>query len=87
MKLLRFEPSKTKHKKYDAILLNEQTKRTKRVPFGDTRYEQYKDQTGLGKFTHKNHLDKQRRQAYHKRHASDKKNKFSAGYFAAKYLW
>lgn len=87
MKFLRFEVSKTKNKKYDAILLNEETKREKRVPFGDKRYEQYKDSTGLGKYSHKDHLDKERRKAYHQRHASDKGKKYSAGYFAAKYLW
>jgi hypothetical protein len=47
-KLKGFEKSKTKNKKYDAILVHKQTGREKRVPFGDNRYSHYKDTTGLG---------------------------------------
>lgn len=81
-----FEKSKTKNKKYDAILVHKQTKREKRVPFGDSRYDQYKDRA-LGHYKSKDHLDKKRRDAYRRRHSGELNNKFSSGYFAWKYLW
>ena len=37
-KLIGFDKSKRKNKKYDAILLNKQTKKTIRIPFGDTSW-------------------------------------------------
>ena len=46
--LLKFARSKTRGKKYDAILRNKRTLREKRVPFGAIGYEQYRDSTGLG---------------------------------------
>lgn len=81
-----FEKSKTKHKKYDAILVHKKTKREKRVPFGDIRYEQYKDRA-LGLYKNKDHLDTKRRAAYRQRHSGELDDKFSSGYFAWKYLW
>tara|TARA_A100001015_G_C14678647_1_gene589810 strand:- start:66 stop:293 length:228 start_codon:yes stop_codon:yes gene_type:complete len=37
--------------------------------FGDSRYEQYKDSTGLGIYSHLDHMDKTRRSNYYKRHS------------------
>ena len=68
-----FEKSHLTGKKYNAILKNKTTGRLLRVPFGVRGYEQFKDRTGLGKFSSLNHLDKQRRQNYIKRHSKDKK--------------
>jgi tetrahydromethanopterin S-methyltransferase subunit E len=76
-------PSTRKHKKYMAVFLLE-TKRT--VHFGDNRYQQYKDSTGLGKYTHLNHGDAVRRHRYYQRHGKNAL-KYSAKYFSHKYLW
>lgn len=81
-----FQRSRTKHKKYDAILVHKKTKREKRVPFGDVRYEHYKDRA-LGLYKNKDHLDPKRRSAYRRRHTGELNQKFSSGYFAWKYLW
>lgn len=86
-KFVEFEKSTNKNKKYDAILLNKQTNRYKRVPFGAKDYEQYFDATGLGLYSHKNHNDKHRRALYRKRHKGEEKNKFSSGWFSWYYLW
>lgn len=55
--MIKFIKSPRKNKKYRAILPNNKT-----VDFGDSRYQQYKDTTGLGLYTNKDHLDKERRQ-------------------------
>ena len=60
-KLLGYRKSKTTHKKYDAILENRKTKKLKYVPFGDNRYENYHDLTGLNLYPHLLHGDKKRR--------------------------
>ena len=85
---IEFKISKMKNKKYAAILENKDTKRRRIVNFGDNRYEQYKDTTGLGLYSDKNHLDKKRQEAYKTRHQKDiKEGFFNAGYFSMKYLW
>jgi tetrahydromethanopterin S-methyltransferase subunit E len=77
-------PSTRKHKKYMAVFVDS----TKKAPvhFGDNRYPQYKDSSGLGKYTHLNHGDAARRRRYYQRHGKDAV-KFSAKYFSHKYLW
>ena len=58
------------------------------VQFGDRRYQQYKDRTPLHLFRDKNHLDTKRRELYRKRQlGKGTPSKYSAGYFALKYLW
>ena len=85
---VRFEKSKTEHKKYDAILLNRKTGGLVRVPFGDNRYEQFKDSTGLGLYTSKDHYDFARKKSYWARHKNDiVQNAYSAGMFSLHYLW
>lgn len=84
---LGFEQSTRKNKKYDAILLNRQTGSTKRISFGDSRYEQFKDGTGLNLYSHLDHNDQERRKRYLSRHEKDRHNKYSSGWFAAEYLW
>lgn len=86
-KLKGFEKSRTKHKKYDAILINRENGKEKRVPFGDNRYPHYKDTTGLNLYPKLNSLDKEKRRMYRLRHAGEDKNKFSSGFFALKKLW
>lgn len=83
----KFKKSNTKNKKYDAILIHKKTGRTKTVPFGDIRYEQYKDSTGLGLYSHKNHGDEKRRKNYISRHNKTAKNKFSSSWFSMYFLW
>lgn len=85
-RLKKFERSNTKNKKYDAVLVNKTTGKEKRVPFGDNRYEQYKDKA-LGLYKHKDHNDKSRRESYRRRHSGEDKAKYSSGYFSYKYLW
>ncbi len=86
-RLLGFEQSNTQNKKYDAILQNKTTKAIKKVPFGDVRYQQYRDSTPLKLYKHLNHNDKERRRLYRARHEKDMSNKFSSGYFSSKFLW
>lgn len=94
-KLLGFEKSKYKDKKYDAILsdfkvydLGEGNSgyKLKRIPFGTLNYAQYEDKA-LGLYSNLNHYDKKRKQLYKARHAKDINNLFSSGYFSNKYLW
>lgn len=67
------------NKKYTAILPN-----GRRVSFGDKRYQQYYDKIGV--YSWLNHYDKKRRALYRARHGTNPK-KYSAGWFALKYLW
>ena len=86
-KLLKFARSRSRGKKYDAILVNRRTRKEKRVPFGALGYEQYRDSTGLGLYSRSNHGDLKRRKRYRRRHAGENTRKFSSGYFSWKYLW
>ena len=87
-KIIEFKKSNMKNKKYAAILEHKSSKRKKTINFGDCRYKQYKDTTGLGLYSHKDHLDKKRRDAYKLRHHKDiRDGEFSAGYFSMNFLW
>ena len=87
-KLKEFKKSNTKDKKYDAILINKNTGRQKVFHFGNKNYQHYKDTTGLGVYTHLNHLDPERRRLYKIRHNKDiKTGYYSSGYFAMRFLW
>lgn len=74
------EKSKAKNKKYTAILSN-----GKKIHFGDSRYEQFKDSTSIKAFSHKDHNDPKRKENYYKRHG--KADKYTAKWFSHKYLW
>ena len=74
-----FAPSTVKNKKYDVYVGN------KKISFGDIRYEQYYDKIGYYKDI--NHSDETRRRLYRQRHANDKLNEYSPGYFSYYYLW
>ena len=91
-KLVGFERSHVRGKKYDAILRNKKTRsnghyQVRRVPFGAVGYEQFKDSTGKGLYSRVNHGDPKRRRNYRTRHHGENKRKFSSGYFSWKYLW
>lgn len=85
-KLIGFSKSLTKNKKYDALLKNIKTGRNKKVPFGDIRYQHYKDSTPLKLYSDLDHNDIVRKNNYYKRHNKEYP-KFSADYFSKKYLW
>ena len=87
-KFVKFERSLRSEKKYNAVLYNKKSKRQVRIPFGATSYEQFKDSTGLGLYTSKNHNDEKRRKSYVSRHKGFiKEGYYSAGYFSMRYLW
>jgi hypothetical protein len=85
-RLLGYRRSKTKNKMYDAILQGKS--KTYIVPFGDNRYENYQDLTGLNLYPELIHGDKKRRKLYRARHKKDlKANHYSPGYFSYNVLW
>jgi hypothetical protein len=87
-KLVRFEKSNARNKKYDAILENKISHKLVKVSFGDIRYNQYKDSTPNKLYSNKDHGDLNRRRLYRLRHAKDiKPGYFSPGYMSMKYLW
>jgi hypothetical protein len=84
-----FKESTRKYKKY-MVFYNK-----KWIHFGDTRYQQYKDQTPLKLYKHLDHKDNQRRKNYLQRAKGIKdgggnityRNKNSPNYYSIKYLW
>lgn len=82
-----FRKSKKKNKKYDAILYDTITKKKKIVPFGDNRYEQYKDSTGLNLYSNLDHNDPNRRKLYRIRHYKTHLIKYSPSWFSWNFLW
>lgn len=83
-KLQGFRISKTNNKKYDAILKSGD--KIKYMPFGDKRYEQYKDR--IRSYSHLDHNDKKRRANFIARMKGFlKPGKYTPAYFSLKYLW
>ena len=87
-------------KKYTATVKNKKTKKTRILHFGDKNYQQFKDRTNLGIYSHKNHGDKRRQENYYNRHSGEKNRKKAIakeirkgdGYYTPKllshkYLW
>jgi hypothetical protein len=85
MRLIRFYVPAIGVHKYVAVLMNDETGRQVKVPFGDKRYQQYHDKIGYWKEL--DHGDTQRRRLYRIRHAGEEKKKYSPGWFAWNYLW
>ena len=85
-----FMRSTLKHKKYMV-----RTPQGKLIHFGDKRFSQYRDSTGLGLYSHLDHNDPKRRAKYRKRHKAIKTadgrpaylDKEQAAYYAYNYLW
>jgi len=75
----------TGKKKYKVVIY-EGAKKIKTVQFGHKDYGQYKDKTPLKLYSSKDTLDKKKRKSYRARHNYEKP-KYSAGWFALKYLW
>ena len=91
-KFVRFQKSKRKGKKYDAVLQNKQTEREVRVPFGDKNLPQYKDTTGLGLYSKKDTNDQNKRRQFRARFSAmkqkeDFKNYYSPMLFSWTKLW
>ena len=85
--LIRFTRSNRRNKMYDAVIQNSRGKLIN-IPFGDKRYENYHDLTGLNLYPHLNHGDRKRRDLYKKRHKVYlKKGYYSPSYFSYFYLW
>ena len=87
-KLIGYEKSPLKYKKYRAILQDKKTKKYVNVDFGDKRYENYHDKTGLNLYPKLLHGDPERRRNYRKRHKVYlKTGYYSPGYFSYYKLW
>jgi len=89
---VKFEKSDRKGKKYNAVLENRETKRQVKVPFGDSNLPQYRDTTGLGLYSKKDTLDKNKRKQFRARFSSlkqksDFKNYYSPMWFSWFKLW
>lgn len=86
-KHIRFERSRSRGKKYDAIIEDKFTKRQQRVPFGSNVHEQYRDNTGLKLYSRLDHNDPKRRANYKARHEKTRHKKFSSSWYADQFLW
>lgn len=84
---IRFERSKKKGAKYDAIIEDKVTRRQQRVPFGSIIHEHYRDSTGLKLYSRLDHNDPKRRANYKARHEKTRHKKFSASWYADTFLW
>lgn len=73
--------SDRKHKKYVAVLND-----GRKIHFGDSRYQQYKDTTALGIYSHLDHGDDRRRSLYYSRHGRVAK-KYTPKWFSHRFLW
>tara|TARA_B110000444_G_scaffold254183_1_gene286248 strand:+ start:679 stop:1605 length:927 start_codon:yes stop_codon:yes gene_type:complete len=87
-------------KKYTAIIKNIKSKKTRKIHFGDRRYQQYKDRTPLKLYAKNNHNTRKRMQNYFSRHSGTKKRgtairkekwksrgKYNAKILSHVYLW
>lgn len=80
--------SKRKNKKYDGLIIKKGTNKIISIPFGQKKFKQYKDSTGLGLYSHLDHGDKDRRRRYRARHkVYIKPGYYSAGDMSMRFLW
>ena len=89
-KLIGFEKSTRKGKKYDAKLQNKKTGKTVRVPFGAIGFKTFSDKTKLNLY--ETHNDKVRLKSYRARFRRLTQNKdynkyYSPIWFSNEYLW
>lgn len=88
--MLEFKKSTRKGKKYSVISPSGKT-----IHFGALDMQQYKDSTGLGLYSDKDHGDEERRKKYLARAKGIKNKKGeltwkdpeSANYYSVKFLW
>ena len=87
-KIFGFQKSKTKGKKYDALLLKTGSPKLIRIPFGAIGFQQYNDSTGLKLYTKYDHKDKERQKKYRNRHKGFLRDGYySPGQMSMDYLW
>jgi hypothetical protein len=88
-KLVGYRKSKTKNKMYDAVLRpRHYSGKDKHIPFGDKRYSNYRDTTGLNLYPNLIHNDKERRKRFRARQKGFlKKGFYSPSYFSYYVLW
>ena len=86
MKVIITESNK-QFKKLGAQFKNPETGQMNTIHFGDNRYNQYKDKTGIWK--HKDTNDPVRRKLYRERHAKDLETSepVTAGKLSYQILW
>ena len=97
-KIIEFKPG-PKGKKYKAVVVDSAGK-TRTISFGSSAYEHFKDTTGVGKWSKKDHGDAKRKRAYFTRHSGtatkaaalrkeiDKSGgRFNAKILSHKFLW
>jgi len=83
-----FIKSNKKGKMYSAILKNKNNGKIKKLDFGDSTMQNYRDITGLNLYPHLIHNDKRRRRLFQARHKGFlKKNMFSPSFFSYYFLW
>ena len=68
-RIVRFEKSKRKGKKYMAIVENRKTKKRRKLHFGAIGYQQFKDRTPLQLYKKGNHGTRKRMRNYFNRHS------------------
>ena len=68
-RIVRFERSRAKHKKYAAIVEDRTTGKRRRLNFGDTRYGHYRDITPLKLYSHLDSNSRAQRRRYYMRHS------------------
>lgn len=87
--MVKFFKSDRKGKKYMVVYDG------KKIHFGDSNMQQYKDSTGLGLYSHLDHNDNERRRLYRTRASkiTNKEGKLtynnpsSSNYYSYWYLW
>lgn len=91
-KIIRFQRSENKKKKYDVILSNIETGERIKMSFGAIRdngipYDQFKDNTPLGLYTKFDHGDKKRLKNYYARHGRIDSRYWSPDLLSKLFLW
>ena len=86
-RFVKFQKSKSRNAKYDAIIEDVKTLRKQTIPFGDNSYQQYRDDTGLKIYSRLDHNDKKRKASYLARHEKTRYKKWSASWFSSVFLW
>ena len=97
-KILGFQKG-PRGKKYKAFVVDSAGKR-RTISFGSSSYEHYKDSTGVGMWSRKDHGDKSRQRSYFLRHSGESnkqaalkkeiqksKGRFNARILSHKFLW
>ena len=86
-RFIKFQKAKNTSKKYDAIIEDVKTRRRQTVPFGDVRFQQFSDSTGLKLYSRLDHNDEKRRQNYLARHEKTRHKKWSPSWWSSVFLW